>query len=184
MARWLVNLLVFPCLLLAAAGCGESERVVYKRELAAVGRTVDQALAKVPADGARPVGPADIERIAGDLRAAADQLDELDPPADAARSQARLQRGLRGVATTFDDLSKDLRGAQTNEQKAELFVRFANDEHAERAFDDLIGAQESFAEDGYRVFGTQPTKPVAAKSAGGGSQGVGVPPGGGASAAG
>jgi hypothetical protein len=147
--------------LLAIVGCGGSARADYEQDLAQVGRGVDDSLARIPTDGSQPIDSTDIARIADDLREAADQLDDLEPPEDAAKAQARLQRGLRGVANVFDELSSELGEAQSDSAKAELFVRFANDEAAESAFDDLIGAQERFATAGYRVFGTAPAKPAA-----------------------
>ena len=138
-----------------AGGCGGSERVEYERDLSKVGRVVDDSLAELPTDDAETIGPDEVARIADDLREAADQLDDIDPPDDAQRAQERLGRGLRGVATTFDDLADDLRTARTDAAKAELFVRFATDERVDTAFDDLIGAQDAFAAQGYRVFGSR-----------------------------
>ncbi len=135
------------------AGCGSSDRVEYERDLAKVGRTVDASLERVPAGDDAEIGPEEISRIADDLREAADQLDDLDPPDDAAKAQARLERGLRGVAKAFDQLASDLGSASTDSAKAELFVRFARDEKIDRAFDDLVEAQEAYAREGYRVFG-------------------------------
>ncbi len=154
----MVRLLLLTCatLLLAAfvAGCGGSERLEYERDLAKVGRVVDDSLEQLPDDDAETIGPEEVHDIADDLREAADQLEDLDPPKDAARAQRRLERGLRGVATAFDDLAKQLGDATTDAAKAELFVQFATDEQVDAAFDDLIGAQEAYAAEGYRVFGT------------------------------
>jgi hypothetical protein len=149
-------LLACSTVLLAAlvAGCGGSERLEYERDLAEVGRVVDDSLEQLPNDDAETIGPEEVRRIADDLREAADQLEDLDPPSDAERAQRRLERGLRGVATAFDELAATLGDATTDAAKAELFVQFATDEQVDAAFDDLIGAQEAFAAEGYRVFGS------------------------------
>lgn len=139
---------------LVATACGGGDRVQYERDLAKVGRSVDRSLEQLPADQTSTIGPEEIRRIAEDLREAADQLDDLDPPDDAVRAQARLERGLRGVAAAFDDLAEELGRATTDAQKASLFVRFARDRTVDQAFEDVVGAQEAFAEQGYRVFGT------------------------------
>jgi hypothetical protein len=150
-------------LALLVAGCGSADRVEYERQLAAVGRIVDRSLAQLPTDDASTVGPDEVRRIAGDLREAADRLDDLNPPEDAVDAQERLERGMRGVAEAFETLADDLSGAGTDTQKAELFVRFATDEQVDAAFDDLVGAQEAYAEAGYRVFGA-PSQPAAASN--------------------
>jgi hypothetical protein len=150
--------------LLAAlvGGCGGSERLEYERDLAQVGRIVDDSIEQLPSDDAETIGPEQVHTIADDLREAADQLEDIDPPKDAARAQKRLERGLRGVAKAFDALAEQLGDATTDAAKAELFVQFATDEQVDAAFDDLIGAQEAFAAEGYRVFGTD-VKAQAAK---------------------
>ncbi len=135
-------------------GCGGSERLEYERDLAKVGRVVDDSLKALPADDSETIGPEHVTRIAGDLREAADQLEDLDPPSDAVRAQRRLERGLRGVAAAFDGLAAQLNEATTDAAKAELFVQFATDEDVDAAFDDLVGAQEAYAAEGYRVFGS------------------------------
>jgi len=141
---------------LVATGCGGSERVEYERDLAKVGQVVDDSLAELPSDDTETIGPDDVARIADDLREAANQLEDIEPPDDAAKAQERLERGLRGVAKAFDELAGDLRTARTDAAKAELFVQFATDEQVDAAFDDLIGAQEAFAAQGFRVFGSKP----------------------------
>lgn len=146
---------------LLATACGGSDRVEYERDVAKVGRSVDRSLEQLPADESATIGPEEIRRIADDLREAADQLDDLDPPKDASRAQARLERGLRGVAAAFDELADDLGSASTDAQKASLFVRFARDPEIDQAFEDVVGAQEAYAQEGYRVFGTSRTGPPA-----------------------
>lgn len=154
MSRASIHLLAMLVAALLATACGGADRVEYERDLAAVGRSVDRSLEQLPADETATIGPEEVRRIADDLREAADQLEDLDPPPDAERAQARLERGLRGVATAFDDLADELVRATTDSQKAALFVRFARDRQVDQAFEDVVGAQEAFAEEGYRVFGT------------------------------
>jgi hypothetical protein len=160
--RALTLILLVAVAAMLAAGCGGAERLEYERDLAEVGRIVDDSLEQLPEDDGSSVGPSEVARIADDLREAADQLADLDPPADAAKAQARLERGLRGVAESFDDLAAELRSANSDDRKADLFVSFATDEDVEAAFADLLEAQEAFAREGYRVFGD---RPVAAKPA-------------------
>lgn len=157
-----ILLLACSMVLLAAlvSGCGGSERLEYERDLAQVGRVVDDSLEQLPGDDAEAIGPEEVRQIADDLREAADQLEDLDPPSDAARAQRRLERGLRGVADAFDELAARLGDATTNSAKAELFVQFATDERVDAAFDDLIGAQEAYAAEGYRVFGSKKPDPA------------------------
>lgn len=139
---------------LVVVGCGGSERVEYERDLAKVGRVVDDALAALPQDDTNTIGPEQVASLADDLREAADQLADLDAPTGAGGAQDRLERGLRGIATAFDALAKDLQAATTDEQKAEVFVQFATDQQVDAAFDDVTGAQQAYASKGYRVFGT------------------------------
>lgn len=141
-------------------GCGKADRVEYERDLAKVGRVVDRSLEQLPEDDSATIGSEDVRRIAGDLREAADQLEDLSPPDDAVDAQARLERGLRGVADAFEQLADDLDASTTDTQKAELFVRFASSQDVEAAFDDLVGAQEAYADDGYRVFGRSTVEPA------------------------
>ena len=138
-----------------AVGCGGSERVEYERDLAKVGKVVDDSLAELPQDDTTTVGPEEISRLADDMREAAEQLSDLDPPPGDGRPQARLERGLRGIADAFDALAADLQGATTDEAKADVFVEFYTDEQVDAAFDDVIGAQEAYAARGYRVFGRE-----------------------------
>lgn len=151
-ARSILFLLLVAALL--AGGCGGSERAGYERDLAKIGRTVDRSLEQLPQDDSETIGPEDVARLAGDLREAANQLDDLDPPESVAPAQQQLERGMRHVADSFDALADDLRAARTDEAKAELFVEFATDEKIQAAFDDITGAQETYAAKGYRVFGT------------------------------
>ena len=153
MSRTLLSALLLLVIAGLLAGCGGSQRVEYERDLAKVGKVVDDALAKLPQDESTTIGPEQVGQLAETLREAADQLDDLDPPEDAKRPQARLEDGLRGVASAFDGLATDLRAADTDEQKADVFVDFYTDEKVDAAFDDVIGAQEAYAARGYRVFG-------------------------------
>ena len=140
------------------AGCGSSDRLEYERDVAKAGRTVDKALERYgdTADGA--VDADDVAMIASELREAADQLEDLDPPTDAAAAQTRLVTGLRGVATAYDELAADLREAQEDRERAELFVAFDADPKVNEAFEDLAGAHEAYLREGYRVFGEAPAK--------------------------
>lgn len=134
------------------AGCGGPDRAAYERDLAKVGRRVDAALASLPQDDRSTLGAEDVAGLADDLREAANQLDDLEPPKDAAAPQRKLERGLRGVADAFDDLARDLRAANTDAARAERFVEFATDDGIERSFEDIGAAQEAYAREGYRVF--------------------------------
>lgn len=154
MARTLASALLLMLVALVLAGCGGSQRVEYERNLAKVGKLVDRSLDELPQDQTTTVGPAEITRLAEDLREAADQLADLDPPDDARKAQDRLERGLRGIADSFDDLATDLQDADTEEAKANVFVDFYTDQQVDAAFDDVIGAQEAYAAKGYRVFGS------------------------------
>ena len=145
-------------------GCGGDERAEYQQELTAVGATVSGALDALPQDDDTVVGAAEVAKLADELEAAADQLDELDPPEDVAAAHRRLLRGLRGVAKTFDALARDLDDATTESAKAELFVAFATDERVNESFTDLIGAQEAFAAKDYRIFAQTPTTPRASRA--------------------
>jgi hypothetical protein len=135
-----------------ATGCGSSQRVEYERDLAKVGRGIDHSLAKLPTDDSQSISPQQVAGLADDLREAANQLDDLDPPDDAKDAQAKLARGLRGVARAFDDLASRLRKADTDSAKAELFVKFATDQQVDAAFDDIVAAQKQYSSKGYRVF--------------------------------
>lgn len=145
-------LVVLATLAALLAGCGSADRVEYERELAKVGRMVDRSLAQLPGDEAETVDQADVRRIADDLREAAAQLDDIDPPEDAAEAHEQLARGMRGVANAFDELADDLDAATTDVETAEVFVRFTGSAEVDEAFDDLVAAQEALAAEGYRVF--------------------------------
>lgn len=166
MERLLGMLAVLALAALAVVGCGGDERVAYERDLAKVGRVVDSSLEELPSGGSETIGADEVSGLATDLREAADDLHDLDPPEGAAAAQKRLERGLRGVADAFSDLSDDLRKARTDADKADLFVEFATDERVDKAFDDVIGAQEAYAAHGYRVFGTKRAVKTTADAAG------------------
>ncbi len=156
MLRAFASIVLVVLFAVSVAGCGKADRVEYERNLAKVGRIVDRSLEQLPDDDAEPVGPDDIARIAGDLREAADQLADLTPPADARDAQDQLEQGLRGVADALDRLADDLASVSGDGARADLFVKFAEDERVDRAFDDLVAAQEAYDAEGYRVFGTPP----------------------------
>ena len=156
----LASVVLVALVAVVAAGCGKADRVEYERDLAKVGRIVDESLEQLPDDDTAAVGPSDISRIAGDLREAADQLADLEPPDDARDAQEQLEAGLRGVADAFDQLAEDLADASSDGAHADLFVKFAEDEDVDRAFEDLVAAQEAYDAEGYRVFGTAPTVPA------------------------
>ncbi|MCB0880218.1 MAG: hypothetical protein KDC46_14690 [Thermoleophilia bacterium] len=156
-------MLVAVALALLVAGCGKADRTQYERDLAKVGRGVDASLESLPQDDTETIGAEEVSKIADDLREAADQLADLDPPDDVRDAQDRLESGLRGVADAFSQLAKDLGDADTSAAQAELYVKFANDDQVDAAFEDLVAAQEAFADKGYRVFGTAPTQPAASK---------------------
>jgi hypothetical protein len=127
--------------------------VEYERDLARVGRSVDEALARVPDEPGVTIGPEVVAQLADDLAEASAKLSDLDPPdEDAARAQKQLQRGLDGVAAAFDELARDLAELEGDEAKAERFVEFASDPKIESAFDDIARAQQKYAQAGYRVF--------------------------------
>lgn len=153
-------LLLLLAAALLASGCGEAERVEYERDLARIGTGVDAALAALPQDESRALGPADVARLADEVREAAEQLSDLEPPDDARAAQRRLERGLRGVAAAFEELAKKLEGASDDAEKADVFVDFATDPKVDAAFDDIIGAQERYAAEGYRVFGARGRGPA------------------------
>jgi hypothetical protein len=155
MSRTLASALLLLLFAGLVAGCGGSQRVEYERDLAKVGKVVDDALAKLPQDESTTIGPEQVTQLAESLREAADQLADLDPPDDAKRPQARLEKGLRGIADSFDQLASDLQKADSDEQKADVFVDFYTDQQVDAAFDDVIGAQEAYAAKGYRVFGAK-----------------------------
>lgn len=144
--------IVLALVLLGASGCGGSGRVTYERDVAKVGRKVDHALERYPAEGSHTATAEETAKLAGDLREAADELDELDPPKDAAKAQVRLVRGLRGVADAYDRLARDLTEARGEEERAERFIEFIADKDVDKAFDDIIAAQDLYDAEGYRVF--------------------------------
>lgn len=147
-----------PLCLVLLGGCGDSGRLSYERDLAKVGRGVEKSLETLPQDDTQTIGPAQLSKLASDLREAADQLSDLEPPKDVADAQRRLERGLNGVATGFDELSSDLAAAEDDQSRSDLFVRFQADPEVDAAFEDILGAQEAFARKGYRVFRSEPVK--------------------------
>lgn len=134
------------------AGCGGDPKVEYRADLRGIGDQVAAALDEIPTDGDQPIEPTQIAALAEDLREAADELDDLDPPDDARAPQKRFVRGLRGVAAALTALARDLKRSPDETAQAERFVEFASDEKIEKAFDDLAGAQEAYAREGYRIF--------------------------------
>jgi hypothetical protein len=134
------------------AGCGEDERVAYQRDLSRATNGVEDALDQGSLGPTAAVGPAEVERIAAALRTSAEDVDGLDAPDDVADEQLQLVRGLAGVADSFEQLADQLRRAESETERAELFVAFTTDERAEQAFDDLESAQDGFARAGLRVF--------------------------------
>ncbi|MCW2961088.1 MAG: hypothetical protein JWM25_1232 [Thermoleophilia bacterium] len=152
----------FALLLLAVllAGCGGPDRAEYQADLVRAGDVITTALDEMPQTDRATLGPDDVDSIADDVREAADEIADLDPPDDAAKPQRRLVRGLRGVAAAFEDLATDLRKVQTDEQKAELFVKFATDPDVTTAFEDVSASQAAYVEAGYRVFGKAAPRPA------------------------
>ncbi|MCW2955133.1 MAG: hypothetical protein JWO69_2 [Thermoleophilia bacterium] len=138
---------------LAAAGCGGPDRAEYSSDLSEVGGKVDAALEALPETDRATLGPQEVDQVAEELRAAADDLEGLEPPDDAAKPQARLEQGMRGVAAAFEQLADDLRATESDQEKGELFVSFSTDTDVEAAFEDISSAQEAYVEAGYRVFG-------------------------------
>lgn len=158
LVRSTVLVLIAVATAFAAGACGADERIEYEQRLAKVGTVVDRSLAKVPQDDASAASLEDVRRIAGDLRDAAKQLDELDPPEDAAEAHDQLRSGLSDVAAAFDALADDLDAADSDPKRAEVYVRFATDPDVEAAFERVVSAQEKFAAEGYRVFRTADTR--------------------------
>lgn len=140
---------------LALAACGSSDKAEYKHELAAVGRIVDRSLEQIPEDEISTATPADLRRIASDLRKAVRKLNELDPPEGLEKAQKQLGSGMEGVANAYETFADDLENAQEDTDKAEVFVRFVNDPKVEIAFDRIEAAQELYSKRGYRVFRTK-----------------------------
>lgn len=152
MLRRSATALTIPLAALALTGCGGTDHADYERDLAEVGDVVEEALEAVPQDDSEPTGPEQVVALSRQLRDAADQLADLDPPDDAARAQRRLERGLRGVAEAFEELGSDLRSAEGEAAKADLFVEFTTDERTDTAFGDIVAAQDEYRREGYRVF--------------------------------
>jgi len=145
---------------LVAAGCGGSDRADYEQELAKVGDVVEQALDRLPEDQAEALTAENVRALAEELDDAASELADLDPPKDAASAHKSLHSGLRGVASSFDQLADDLGEARTDSEKARVFVAFATDQGIGRAFEQLGDAQESYARNDYRVFDSTPVAPA------------------------
>ncbi|MCW2925044.1 MAG: hypothetical protein JWM98_2448 [Thermoleophilia bacterium] len=155
MSRTLAIVVAIVLAGLLLAGCGDSERLTYERDLTKVGRDVERALDALPQDDTRTIGPGELSKLASQLREAADQLDDLDPPKGVGDAQRRLGHGLRGVATGFDDLASNLRAATDDQARSELFIEFQADEHVDAAFEDILAAQAAYSAKGYRVFETK-----------------------------
>jgi hypothetical protein len=152
--------LVLLLLALLLAGCGGADRTEYQADLARAGDSLETALDELPETDRATLGPDDVDSIADDVRAAAEEIADLEPPDDAVKPQRRLVKGLRGVAESFDELATDLRKVQTDDEKAELFVSFATDPDVTTAFEDVSASQAAFVEAGYRVFGDAAPTPA------------------------
>lgn len=141
-------------------GCGGDQRAEYQRDLEAAGKVVADALDELPDGEASTIEPRQVRVLATHLRDAADELDDLDPQPGVAEAQDELEQGLRGVADAFVDLAGELERGGTDAEQAERFVAFATDPDVDEAFEQLVRAQEAFAEHDFRVFpkGTQVAK--------------------------
>jgi hypothetical protein len=144
---------------LVVAGCGSSHRLDYEHDVRGIGLSVDAALAKLPTDDSSTIGTPQLRVLADDLREAADQLADLDPPDDVASAQTRLERGLRGVADAYDRLATRLDRAHGHAEQADVWVAFTTDPKVDAAFEDIEAAHEQYAREGYRVFGAPKRRP-------------------------
>jgi hypothetical protein len=117
----LAGLLVAALLLLA--GCGGDDRLSkeeYQGEVQGVGKTLGDALGGIDtssAGGLDEVG-GQVTGLQTALREAADDLDDLSPPADVEDAHEKLVDGIRGFADDLEQLAEaaesgDLTAIQT-----------------------------------------------------------------------
>jgi hypothetical protein len=101
----------------ALAGCGGGgakplTKAQYEQHLQADGAAAQRAT-KSLAGGTRPLALAkSLAQVQAELRRVADDLDGLRPPSDAVRDNARIARGLRGLAASFEPLRRKLAAGQ------------------------------------------------------------------------
>lgn len=148
---------------LVASGCGEDPKVAYQRDLRAVGARIERALKQLPS-GQQTVSARDIRALSEALDEAADDLDDIDAPENVADAQRRFVRGLRGASAAYADLARELAAADTDAERADVFVSFATDDSIDSAFTDMSGAQETLAAAGFRLFRAPQVLPARAKT--------------------
>lgn len=133
-----------------ASGCGDVQ-AAYEGDVRPIGRFVDESLETV---AAAPQGVPDdvaLRRLAADLNEAANQLDDIDPPAEVADEHASLEVGMRSLSREVGRLaaSQD-RGSDS--ARAAALLAFPRRPAVRAAFAKISSAREGFRDEGYEVF--------------------------------
>ena len=91
--------------MLALGGCGGGGRLTvagYEQKLRAAGEELSAAQGKLAGARSKDEFKTDVGELQRALRAAADELDDATPPADAESANDRLVDALHGLADDFD----------------------------------------------------------------------------------
>jgi len=142
----------FLALALAAlvmAGCGGPSKEEYQTDVKAIGDRVQRAgdeLGKSNPESSDDLVKG-LERTKAAVVSAAEDFEELDPPADAADAHART---LRGIRRTSDDLDPLIAAAKSGDLKA-LQSRLAGGFPSPQTRELLTSAQKLYRDAGYDV---------------------------------
>jgi hypothetical protein len=139
--------------LLAACGSSRLSKQVYESKLTVIGRSVQSQMSQIFADASKETVAQVVAAIRAHdrtLRQLADQLDGLNPPADAQADNDRLVQGLRDFAAGLDAFAA---AAQRGDVTA--VQSFDNEVRANRVPGqvEVQGALTDLMKKGYRISG-------------------------------
>lgn len=143
-------LLLFALLVPFVAACGSStlDKRDYQDKVTKVGDAAESQLHGV-VDGNSPPTAEQMQRAGSVFQQAARDLGKLEPPTKVAKAHKQLVDGFQLLGDSFARYSDNLARANSDADRAQVFVDFAADTKVQRAFDDLTAAQAAFRTAGY-----------------------------------
>ena len=105
-----------------AAGCGGNGGDDYERQVREIGQQLQDSDVGAELQNVRSGAElaAALRKAAGLLDEAGDELDELEPPDDAAEAHRKVTEGARETANTFRDVAKQALSGNSQDMLASL----------------------------------------------------------------